>query len=36
MTDTLGYNAVVFAKSGAGFAIGDRGRVARWTGSLKK
>jgi photosystem II stability/assembly factor-like uncharacterized protein len=34
MTDTLGYNAVMFAGRGSGFAVGDRGRVSRWTGSF--
>lgn len=30
MTDTLGYNAVSFANRKVGFAVGDRGRIARW------
>lgn len=34
LTDTLGYNAVVFGARDAGFAVGDRGRIARWTGTI--
>lgn len=34
LTDTLGYNAVVFGGRDAGFAVGDRGRIARWTGTI--
>jgi photosystem II stability/assembly factor-like uncharacterized protein len=30
MADTLGYNAVSFASKKIGFAVGDRGRIARW------
>jgi photosystem II stability/assembly factor-like uncharacterized protein len=31
MSDTLGYNAVAFVNGRVGFAVGDRGRIARWT-----
>ena len=30
MVDTIGYNAVAFANRKFGFAVGDRGRVAKW------
>jgi photosystem II stability/assembly factor-like uncharacterized protein len=30
MTDTVGYNAVSFANRKLGFAVGDRGRIAKW------
>lgn len=30
MADTLGYNAVSFATKEIGFAVGDRGRIAKW------
>jgi photosystem II stability/assembly factor-like uncharacterized protein len=31
MVDTLGYNSVAFASKSAGWAVGPRGRIARWT-----
>jgi photosystem II stability/assembly factor-like uncharacterized protein len=30
MVDTIGYNAVAFANRKFGFAVGDRGRIAKW------
>ena len=30
MIDTVGYNAVAFGSRDRGFAVGDRGRVAKW------
>ena len=30
MIDTVGYNAVAFANRKFGFAVGDRGRIAKW------
>jgi photosystem II stability/assembly factor-like uncharacterized protein len=30
MVDTLGYNAVAFSSRERGFAVGDRGRIAKW------
>jgi photosystem II stability/assembly factor-like uncharacterized protein len=30
--DTLAYNSVGFASSGAGWAVGPKGRIARWAG----
>ena len=30
MVDTTGYNAVAFANRNFGFAVGDRGRIAKW------
>lgn len=30
MADTVGYNAVSFAAADHGFAVGDRGRIAKW------
>lgn len=35
MADTLGYNAVAFAGvDDAGWAVGDRGRIAKWAGHV--
>jgi photosystem II stability/assembly factor-like uncharacterized protein len=35
MADTVGYNAVAFvAVEDAGWAVGDRGRIAKWTGRV--
>jgi photosystem II stability/assembly factor-like uncharacterized protein len=34
MADSLGYNAVSFASREAGFAVGDRGRIAKWVGGV--
>ena len=35
MTDTLGYNAVAFVGVfDAGWAVGDRGRIAKWSGRV--
>ena len=31
MVDTVGYNSVAFASKSAGWAVGPRGRIARWT-----
>jgi photosystem II stability/assembly factor-like uncharacterized protein len=31
--DSVPYNSVGFATSGAGWAVGPRGRIARWTGT---
>ena len=31
--DSVAYNSVGFATSGAGWAVGPRGRIARWTGT---
>lgn len=32
MVDTVAYNSVAFSAPGAGWAVGPRGRVAKWTG----
>lgn len=32
LSDTLGYNAVTFTSETAGVSVGDRGRIAKWTG----
>lgn len=34
MADTLGYNAVAFAGAQTGWAVGDRGRIAKWAGRV--
>lgn len=34
MADSLGYNAVTFASRDVGFAVGDRGRIAKWVGEI--
>jgi photosystem II stability/assembly factor-like uncharacterized protein len=31
MVDTVAYNSVAFASRDAGWAVGPRGRIARWT-----
>jgi photosystem II stability/assembly factor-like uncharacterized protein len=31
MIDTVGYNSVAFASPNAGWAVGPRGRISRWT-----
>jgi photosystem II stability/assembly factor-like uncharacterized protein len=31
MVDTVGYNSVAFASRDAGWAVGPRGRIGRWT-----
>jgi photosystem II stability/assembly factor-like uncharacterized protein len=31
MVDTLGFNSVAFASPAAGWAVGPRGRIAKWT-----
>lgn len=31
MVDTLGFNSVAFAAQNAGWAVGPRGRIAKWT-----
>ena len=33
--DSVPYNTVVFASSGAGWAVGPKGRIGRWIGSAK-
>ena len=35
LADTLGYNAVAFTSPEQGFTVGDRGRIARWTGRVE-
>ncbi len=35
MADTLGYNAVAFTSAENGFTVGDRGRVAKWSGRVE-
>jgi photosystem II stability/assembly factor-like uncharacterized protein len=35
MADTLGYNAVSFTSAERGFTVGDRGRIAKWTGRVE-
>src|SRR5207248_2642116 len=32
MVDSVGYNAVRFEGSNAGWAVGPKGRIARWAG----
>jgi photosystem II stability/assembly factor-like uncharacterized protein len=32
--DSTAYNSVVFASSSAGWAVGPKGRIARWTGAM--
>jgi hypothetical protein len=32
--DTTGFNSVGFAAPDAGWAVGERGRVARWSGAM--
>ena len=34
MVDSVGYNAVRFEGSNAGWAVGPKGRIARWIGAL--
>jgi photosystem II stability/assembly factor-like uncharacterized protein len=34
MIDTVGYNAVRFAAPNAGWAVGPKGRIARWEGMI--
>jgi photosystem II stability/assembly factor-like uncharacterized protein len=36
MVDTIPYNSVVFASKTAGWAVGPRGRIARWVGQWIK
>jgi hypothetical protein len=35
MVDSVGYNAVAFAgMDDAGWVVGDRGRIAKWSGRV--